>query len=85
MTGSGRLTDRRRLLLRSETIVRDVNAFLRGWAGYFRYGQLGPTSRQDQELCADAAGAVRQQAASSASTEFGWWVMIVRLDRSTLA
>ena len=32
------LTARRRLLLPVEAIVRDVNAFLRGWAGYFRYG-----------------------------------------------
>ena len=35
------LTDRRRLLLRMETIVEDVNLFLRGWAGYFRYGHSG--------------------------------------------
>ena len=32
------LTDRRRLLLPAEEIVDDVNRFLRGWAGYFRYG-----------------------------------------------
>jgi RNA-directed DNA polymerase len=32
------LTDRRRMLLRVEVIVEDVNRFLRGWAGYFRYG-----------------------------------------------
>jgi group II intron reverse transcriptase/maturase len=32
------LTDRRRMLLRVEAIVEDVNRFLRGWAGYFRYG-----------------------------------------------
>lgn len=32
------LTDRRRLLLPVEVIVQDVNRFLRGWAGYFRYG-----------------------------------------------
>jgi group II intron reverse transcriptase/maturase len=32
------LTDRRRLLLPVEEIVQDVNRFLRGWAGYFRYG-----------------------------------------------
>ncbi len=27
-----------RLLLPVEKIVQDVNAFLRGWAAYFRYG-----------------------------------------------
>jgi RNA-directed DNA polymerase len=32
------LTDRRRLLLPVEVIVGDVNRVLRGWAGYFRYG-----------------------------------------------
>lgn len=32
------LTARRRMLLRVEVIVEDVNRFLRGWAGYFRYG-----------------------------------------------
>jgi RNA-directed DNA polymerase len=32
------LTDRRRLLLPVEAIVRDINLFLRGWTGYFRYG-----------------------------------------------
>src|ERR1700742_1756157 len=32
------LTRRRRLLRPPEAITQDVNAFLRGWAGYFRYG-----------------------------------------------
>ena len=32
------LTARSRLLLPTERIVQDVNRFLRGWAGYFRYG-----------------------------------------------
>ncbi|MFF5655117.1 group II intron reverse transcriptase/maturase [[Kitasatospora] papulosa] len=32
------LTERRRLLLPVEVIVQDVNAFLRGWAAYFRFG-----------------------------------------------
>jgi Reverse transcriptase (RNA-dependent DNA polymerase)/Group II intron, maturase-specific domain len=32
------LTDRRRLLVDVDEVVRDVNRFLRGWAGYFRYG-----------------------------------------------
>jgi group II intron reverse transcriptase/maturase len=32
------LTARRRLLLEVGQIVQEVNAFLRGWAGYFRYG-----------------------------------------------
>ena len=32
------LTSRERLLLPVEEVVEDVNVFLRGWAGYFRYG-----------------------------------------------
>ena len=32
------LTDRPRLLVPHEQVVREVNAFVRGWTGYFRYG-----------------------------------------------
>jgi RNA-directed DNA polymerase len=32
------ITGRERLLLPAECIVEDLNRFLRGWAGYFRYG-----------------------------------------------
>lgn len=32
------LTVRSRLLLSVETVVQDLNRFLRGWAAYFRYG-----------------------------------------------
>jgi RNA-directed DNA polymerase len=32
------ITDRRGLLLRPEAIAEDLNAFLRGWAAYFKYG-----------------------------------------------
>ncbi|WP_239375084.1 group II intron maturase-specific domain-containing protein [Frankia sp. Cj5] len=32
------LTARSRLLVPVDIVVREVNAFLRGWAGYFRYG-----------------------------------------------
>ncbi len=32
------ITHRSRLMLPVEDIVRDINAFLRGWAGYFRHG-----------------------------------------------
>ena len=35
------LTARSRLLLSPERIVEEVNRFLRGWAGYFRYGNSG--------------------------------------------
>ena len=32
------ITDRSRLLVPVEDVVQDVNRFLRGWSGYFRYG-----------------------------------------------
>jgi RNA-directed DNA polymerase len=32
------LTTRQRLLLCVEEVTREINIFLRGWAGYFRYG-----------------------------------------------
>jgi RNA-directed DNA polymerase len=32
------ITARERLLLPVEDVVRDLNRYLRGWAGYFRYG-----------------------------------------------
>jgi RNA-directed DNA polymerase len=32
------ITDRKRLLLPDEWIVQELNQFLRGWGGYFRYG-----------------------------------------------
>jgi RNA-directed DNA polymerase len=34
----GELTARERLLLDVDDVVADLNRFLRGWAGYFRYG-----------------------------------------------
>ena len=37
-TGSGGITRRERLLVPAEVIVTELNMFLRGWAGYFRYG-----------------------------------------------
>ena len=32
------LTERKRLLLPNEWVVQDLNQFLRGWGGYFQYG-----------------------------------------------
>jgi group II intron reverse transcriptase/maturase len=32
------ITDRRRLRVAVDEVVQDVNRFLRGWTGYFRYG-----------------------------------------------
>ena len=69
------LTDRRRLLLPVEWIVQDVNRFLRGWAGYFRYGNSARPLRQDQGLRADAAGAGRSPNVTRAAERSGWSVV----------
>ncbi len=40
------ITARERLLLPVEDIVQDLNRFLAGWAGYFRYGNSArPSTR----------------------------------------
>ena len=57
------LTGRRRLLLPPEAIARDVNMFLRGWAGYFRYGHSARRLSKIRQLRADAARAVHQEEA----------------------
>jgi Group II intron, maturase-specific domain len=45
-----------RLRVPVEIIVRDLNRFLRGWAGYFRYGNSGtpPSSSTRSRFCAPA-------------------------------
>jgi RNA-directed DNA polymerase len=58
----GEITDRRRLLVPVDEVVQDVNRFLRGWSGYFRYGKLCSTVRQDRPLRAGPHRAVRRQA-----------------------
>jgi hypothetical protein len=41
------ITDRKRLLVPVEDIVAELNRFLRGWVGYFRYGNSAPGPRPD--------------------------------------
>jgi hypothetical protein len=45
------ITDRARLWVPVGDIVKELNRFLRGWAGYFRYGNSARGPRPDQELC----------------------------------
>ena len=61
------LTGRSRLLEGPERIVQDVNRFLRGWAGYFRYGN---TARQFTRITGYAAMRVLL-----------WWAKRERLRR----
>ncbi len=69
------ITDRRRLPLRPETIASDVNDFLRGWAGYFKYGHSAQRlSKIMKSVRMRLARFVSKK--HRRSTRFGWYVMI---------
>jgi Group II intron, maturase-specific domain len=68
------ITARERLLLPVEDIVRDLNRFLGGWAGYFRYGNSAQafdtiTLHAINRLAIFVA--IRHQR----DRRFGWWVV----------
>ena len=56
------LTVRSRLLLSVETIVEDMNRFLRGWAAYFRYGHSGHRFDKIRSYARRSVGAVHREA-----------------------
>ncbi|MEH1130785.1 reverse transcriptase domain-containing protein [Micromonospora sp. CPCC 206061] len=68
------LTDRSRLLLSVEWIVRDINLFLRGWAGYFKYGN---SARHFDKIryYAKMRLAIVLRKRHKRSREFGWSVV----------
>src|SRR5205807_7859538 len=47
------ITDRSRLLVPVEDVVQDVNRFLRGWSGYFRYGNSDRSSDKINHYAVD--------------------------------
>ena len=66
------LTDRRRLLLPVEEVVQDVNRFLRGWAGYFRYGNSAVAfDKITFHALVRLAGFIAKRHKRSA--RYGWW------------
>ena len=74
------ITDRRRLRLPVEEVVQDLNRFLRGWAGYFRYGNSAGsfdkiTDYAQLRLCGFIAKRHKQR------TRYGWWVLRHSPDR----
>ena len=87
------LTDRRRLLLPIEVIVQDLNRFLRGWAGYFRYGNsTRHFIKIRQYALTRLAGMVAKR--HRRSRGHGWWVVafqspdqlgLIRLDGTVVA
>jgi group II intron reverse transcriptase/maturase len=77
------LTDRRRLRLPVEEVVQDVNRFLRGWAGYFRYGNSAVafdkiTFHAFVRLAAFVAKRHKR------SARYGWWAIHQSPDRMGL-
>jgi RNA-directed DNA polymerase len=74
------LTDRRRLLLTDEQVVHEVNLFLCGFAGYFRYGnsaiQLAQINRYAAERVALFVGKRHKRGRRK-----GWATLVASPDR----
>jgi RNA-directed DNA polymerase len=71
------LTHRRRLLVAPEVVVEDLNRFLRGWSGYFRYGN---TARHLMKTRNYALGRLALFVAHrhKRSRDYGWWSVVHR-------
>jgi len=69
------LTDRSRLLVPVDQVMREVNAFLRGWAGYFRYGN---STRASDKIRASALGRLSLFVAKRHKRSRAWdWRLVV--------
>jgi group II intron reverse transcriptase/maturase len=69
------LTARRRLLVEVEQIVGEVNTFLRGWAGFFRYGNSTQQFEKIEQYAVDRLArfvAKRHQRRSG----YGWYTVM---------
>jgi RNA-directed DNA polymerase len=68
------LTARRRLLVPVEEVVEDINRFLRGWAGYYRYGN---SARHFDKIRTYAVSRLALFVAKrhKRSRSYGWWVV----------
>ncbi|WP_246002032.1 group II intron reverse transcriptase/maturase [Allorhizocola rhizosphaerae] len=69
------LTGKRRLLLSPEVVAQDMNMFLRGWAGYFRYGH---SARHFGKIMLYARSRLAHFISKRhrRSRSFGWWVLL---------
>ncbi|MBV9006069.1 MAG: group II intron reverse transcriptase/maturase [Solirubrobacterales bacterium] len=77
------LTDRQRLHAPVEEVVQDLNRFLRGWAGYFRYGNSAVAfDTINQHAYARLAGFVAKH--HKRRTRYGWGVLGASPDRMGL-
>jgi RNA-directed DNA polymerase len=69
------LTDRRRLLRPVDEVVQDVNRFLRGWAGYFRYGNSAVAfDKITFHALVRLAGFIAKR--HNRTGRYGWWAVI---------
>jgi RNA-directed DNA polymerase len=77
------LTDRRRLREPVEDVVQDLNGFLRGWAGYFRYGNSADAF---DKITFHASVRLAHFIAKrhKRSVRYGWWVVHQSPDRMGL-
>ena len=71
------LTHRRRLLVENEVVVQNLNRFLRGWTGYFRYGN---SARHLVKIRNYALGRLTLFVAHrhKRSRDYGWWTVVHR-------
>ena len=77
------LTDRRRLRLPVKEVVQDVNRFLRGWAGYFRYGNSAVAfDKITFHAFVRLAGFIAKR--HKRSGRYGWWAIHQSPDRMGL-
>jgi RNA-directed DNA polymerase len=68
------ITDRRRLRDPVEDVVRELNSYLRGWAGYFRYGN---SAQFFDKISLYTVNRLSIFVANrhSRHRRFGWWVV----------
>jgi RNA-directed DNA polymerase len=74
------ITGRRRLPLPPEAIVQDLNRFLRGWAGYFRFGHSARRLSKVRQY-ARTRLALFISKKHRRSRHFGWQVLITASPR----
>jgi group II intron reverse transcriptase/maturase len=74
------ITARSRLRVPVEEIVRDLNRFLRGWAGYFRYGNSAQFfDKITLHALRRLAGIIAQR--HKRRKRYGWWVVAYQTHR----
>lgn len=71
------LTHRRRLLVATEVVVGDLNRFLRGWSGYFYYGNTARHLMKIRNYVLERL-ALFVAHRHKRSRDYGWWSVVNR-------